>query len=370
MNPIHDVFVAGLGALGSAAVRAFARAGLRVVACDAFRPPHDLGSSHGESRIIRAAYFEDPIYAPLAQRAFKQWRALEEECGARLLRVTGGVNIGPANGMLVEGALASARRYGVAHELIDAAELMTRFPGFQVPRDHVALFEPAAGILDPEACVAAQLESARSAGADLHFNEPFRSWRRADGCFFITTSSAEYRARHLVLALGAWLPRVEPALPLQVRRQPVFWFAPPEPEQYQQDRLPHYLIEFEPGRVFYGFPDLGSGVKCAIHHEGAPTDPDAVDRSLRTADLRQVLELLARFLPRAAGPLLRSSVCLYTNTPDFHFIVDRAELNGLWYLSACSGHGFKFAPAIAELLTGAITGGAELPEVFSTRRWK
>ena len=353
--------------MGSAAARELSRAGVSVIGCDAFHPPHDHGSSHGESRIIRAAYFEDPIYAPLAQRAFTLWRELERECGQQLLRITGGVNIGPRDGMLVRGALESARLYGVQHELLERRDAARRFPGFGIAEDHVVVFEPEAGVLDPEACVAAQMESARAAGAQLHLDEALVSWHRTADGFHIKTSRGEYQAQHLILALGAWTKRFQPELPLQVTRQPVFWFEPNQSELYRADRLPHYLIEFEPGRVFYGFPDLGSGVKCAIHHEGAVVDPDAVDRTMRETELADVHGLLQQFLPHAAGPLLRSTVCLYTNTRDFHFIVDRAS-TGAWLLSACSGHGFKFAPAIAELLANAIVHGAELPAVFSGTR--
>ena len=359
-----SAFIAGLGANGSATARALARAGLEVIGCDAFRPPHDRGSSHGESRIIRAAYFEDPIYAPLAQRSFTLWRELESETNRQLLRITGGVNIGPRDGMLVRGALESARLYGVQHELLERGAAARRFPGFQIDDDHVVVFEPEAGILDPEACVAGQVESARAAGATLHTDEALLSWNRTDEGYHIKTSRSEYHTQHLILALGSWLKRFRPELPLQVTRQPVFWFEPIQAEPYRADRLPDYLIEFEPGRVFYGFPDLGSGVKCAVHHEGSAADADTVDRTMRATELAEVHQLLQQFLPNAAGPLVRSAVCLYTNTPDFHFIVDRAH-DGPWLLSACSGHGFKFAPAIAELLANAIVEGAELPAVFS-----
>src|SRR5687767_8520746 len=300
--------------MGGAIARACARGRLQVIGCDADQPPHDHGSSHGESRIIRAAYFEDPVYAPLAQRAFTLWRELETETGSLLLRVTGGLNIGPADAMLVTGALASVRAHDIPHLLLEHDEVAARFPGLRVPREQVALFEPEAGVLDPEACVAAQITSARAAGADLRIDEALTGWNRTDDGFTIETSRGVYLARTLILAVGAWMTRFRPALPLSVARQPVFWFEPIEPALYAADRLPHYLIEFERGRIFYGFPDLGNGLKCAIHHEGQPTSPDHVDRAVHTKELDEVSALVARFLPGAAGPLRHSAVCLYTNT--------------------------------------------------------
>jgi sarcosine oxidase len=366
---VYDVFVAGLGVMGSAAARAFARANYRVGGCDAYHPPHDRGSSHGESRIIRAAYFEDPIYTPLAQRSFALWRALGKESGRALLWRTGGLNIGPRSGMLVDGALLSAQTHRIAHELLSAEQITERFPGLRVDPEHVAVYEPDAGILDPEGCVNALLESARATGAELHFGEKLVGWQSEAGAVTIETTRTQYRAHALILAVGSWLPWFKPELPLRVTRQPVFWFEPTTPALYAPEQQPHYLIEYEQDRIFYGFPDLGRGLKCALHYNAPITTAEHVDRSLRTSDLNAVKTLLQRYLPGAAGPLLRHSVCLYTNTPDLHFVVDRDPVQRIvWLLSACSGHGFKFAPAIAELLLGALTRGAELPEVFSAHR--
>jgi sarcosine oxidase len=357
---IYDVFVAGVGVMGGALVRALARAGLRVGACDGHQPPHDRGSSHGESRIIRSAYFEDPVYAPLARRAQTLWRALEEETGRRLLRVTGGLDIGPEGGPLVRGALESASRYGIPHQRIGGAELMQRYPALRVGDGLAAVFEPEAGILDPEQCVAAQIESARAAGAQLRLSDALVGWRRVGGELRVATASGELTTRTLVLALGAWLPELRPELPLRVARQPVFWFDPIDAAIHAPERLPHFLIEFEPRRIFYGFPDLGQGLKCAVHHEGEGTTPGAVDRTLRPAEHAMVRSLLERFLPRAAGSLRKTAVCLYTNTPDGHFLIDRDPTDpGVWLLSACSGHGFKFAPALAELLLEALAGRSD-----------
>jgi sarcosine oxidase len=224
-------------------------------------------------------------------------------------------------------------------------------------------------VLDPELCLGALLESARAAGAELHYDEKLVGWRSDGTSVVIETVRGEYRARSLILAVGPWLPWFKPLLALRVTRQPAFWFEPTAPELYSADRQPHYLIEYELGRIFYGFPDLGRGVKCALHYNAPITTADHVDRSLRTSDVDAVRSLLERFLPAAAGPLLRQSVCLYTNTPDLHFLVDRDPLESqVWLLSACSGHGFKFAPAIAELIVNAGVRGGALPRVFGADR--
>jgi sarcosine oxidase len=367
---VYDVFIAGLGVMGGAVARALAGAGLRVTACDEREPPHARGSSHGESRILRAAYFEDPVYAPLAQRAAALWRGLEQETGRSLLRVTGGLDIGPADGTLVRGATASAREHGIRHETIGGAELMRRYPALRVGSDAVAVVEPEAGILDPETCVAAQIESARAAGAEIRLGDKLVGWRRAGAELRVTTASGGFTTRTLVLAVGAWLPAVRPELPLRVTRQAMFWFDPLDPALHAPERLPHFLIEFEPGRILYGFPNLGSGVKCAIHHGGEITTAETVDRRLQPEEHETVRSLLERFLPRAAGSLRRSAVCLYTNTADGHFLIDRDPIEpSVWLVSACSGHGFKFAPALAELLRDALAGRRDASlERFSVGR--
>jgi sarcosine oxidase len=204
----------------------------------------------------------------------------------------------------------------------------------------------------------------------LHLSEPLLGWQRSADGFRIDTSSASYHARTLILALGPWLPAFREELSLQVTRQTVFWFAPEKPELYTPGRLPHYLIEFEPDRIFYGFPDLGHGVKCTVHHEGEITSADDVDRTMRGAEYAEVRALAEQFLPGAVGELTRFSVCLYTNTPDLHFVLDQdGKEPDVWLLSACSGHGFKFAPALAELLVTSMTGmGGPRHDLFSASR--
>jgi len=370
-----DVVVAGLGAMGSALLYHLARRGARAVGVDRFAPPHALGSTHGLSRIIREAYFEHPLYVPLVQRAYALWADLETRTGRTLFRRTGGLMIGPRDGALVAGARRSARVHALAHEELTAGEVRQRFAAFAVPNSMAALLEPRAGVLDPEACIEAHLMLARAAGAEVRTNREVLHWRAERGVVHVATDAEEYEAPRLALCTGAWTPTLAGDLPitLSVERQVMHWFTPErDAELFTPDRCPIAMIEYAPERFFYVLPDNGAGVKAAIHHEGVVTSPDAVCRDVDAEEVRHVRELLAEFLPRAAGVHRRSATCLYTNTPDQHFLVDfhpgHAEV---LLVSACSGHGFKFASAIgevaADLLSGAATSFDLRPFSFADR---
>jgi sarcosine oxidase len=354
-----DVIVAGLGAAGSATLRELARRGHRVLGLDRFAPPHDRGSSHGRSRIIREAYFEEPRYVPLVRRAYEGWTALEAERGVTLFHRTGGLTAGPADGELVRGALASARAHGIAHELLDADGIRARVPAF-APGDGVAgVWEHRAGWLAPEAAIAAALDSARAHGASVRTGEPLLAWRADARGVEVTVPSGRVAAGALVLAVGAWTGRVlaELGLPLAVRRNVQLWFAPRTPAAFAPDRFPVLLHEHAPGRAWYGIPDAGDGVKLALHDFGVPADPDAPDRTVTAGDEAAVRALIRRYLPDADGPLRAASVCPYTVTPDGHFILDRHPAHDrVVVASPCSGHGFKFAPALGEALADLATG--------------
>ncbi|MBI2920399.1 MAG: N-methyl-L-tryptophan oxidase [Planctomycetes bacterium] len=354
-----DVAIAGLGAMGGAAAYHLARRGRRVVGFDRFAPPHSLGSSHGETRIIREAYFEDPRYVPVIQRAYTLWRELERESGQTLLLETGGLMIGPPGGGVVKGARASGDTRRLPYEMLDARELARRFPALHPDPDTVAVWEPRAGILFPEACVAAHLAAAARAGADLRTDEPVLSWRPDGEGVAITTPRGTYLARRLLLAPGALLPQLlnGAALPLTVTRQPLFWFQPKaHAEQFAPDRFGIFIWEAEPDFFFYGFPALEGRVKVTRHLGGAPTSPDQVDRELRPAEVAALRQRLARFIPDLDTPPVDASVCLYTNTADGHFVIDRHPAHPqVLVVSACSGHGFKFSSAIGEIAADLLT---------------
>ena len=347
-----DVIVVGLGAMGSAALYHLAQRGVRVIGFDRFAPPHALGSTHGLSRIIREAYYEHPRYVPLVQRAYELWAELERRAARRLFHQTGGLMIGDADGVLVTGALQSAREHGLAHEMLSATEVHTRFPGFVLPTEMSGFFEPRAGVLDPEGCVEAHLQLAAATGAEVRSNEPVREWNVRGGRVRVVTELGTYDAGRLALCAGAWNPRLidDDSITLRVERQVMHWFTPARtPELFAPARCPIAMTEYAPDRIFYFVPDSGDGVKAAIHHEGEVTDPDAVRRDVTDEDVAPVTDLLRRYLPNAAGSLRGSATCLYTNTSDGHFLLaSHARHDEVLIVSACSGHGFKFASAIGE----------------------
>jgi len=356
---VYDVAIVGLGAMGSAAAYHFARRGARVIGFDRWTPPHTRGSSHGESRIIREAYFEDPRYVPLVQRAYRLWRELEGLSGERLLRETGGLMIGLPDGVLVRGATLSAETHGLPYETLDARQIRARFPSLAPRDDMVAVWEPRAGVLFPERGVHAHLEQAKAAGAVLALDTGVSRWSAQGGAFALDTTRGVERARRVVLAANAWLEGLLPdvRLPLTVARQPLFWFEP-KTHAARLARLPIHLWEPEPDRFFYGFPAMEGRIKVATHGRGATTDPDHVDREVKDDEVAAIRTRLAAFLPDANGRFDRAAVCLYANTPDGHFVIDRhPEHEDLLIVSACSGHGFKFAPAIGALAADLLLEG-------------
>ena len=357
---IHDAAILGLGAMGSAAAYHLARRGAKVLGIDQFEPPHTNGSSHGETRVIREAYFEHPSYVPLVQRAYELWTDLERESGEHLYLRTGGLMVGVKDGIVVGGSIRSAQEHKLAHEVLNGSEVTRRFPGLVPSPAMYAVLEPRAGIVFPEKCVAAHLAGARKFGAELKTNEKAVSWKAQNDGVEVTTDRGTYSAHKLIVTAGAWLPRLFPALQrvLTIERQVLLWFKALDPTLFTPDRFPIHLWEYEPDKMFYGFPDLGEGVKVAFHHQGETTDPEKVNRNVTEADIDSMRKLLARFLPQANGKYLRGTVCLYTNTPDGHFIIDfQPGSERVVIASPCSGHGFKFASAMGEVLADLATAG-------------
>lgn len=356
----YDVIIVGLGAMGSAAAYHLAKNGLRVLGLDRFQPPHNFGSSHGLTRIIREAYFEDPLYVPLVQRAYELWADLELQSGKELLQKTGGLMIGPVDGALVSGASRSAEQHRLAHEILASAALAQTFPVFKVQDNPTAVWEPRAGVLFPERAIQTHLELAAKLGAELRFNEPVRKWEPLGKCVRIFTDSDFYTGNHLVLSPGAWMSSLlpEPRLPLTVERQVLFWFKPlSHLELFQPDRLPIFIRQYAPDKFFYGFPDLGDGVKVAFHHQGGHVAPDSLSQKVEQNEIDEMRHVLSEYLPDANGELRSTAVCMYTNAPDEHFVLDyHPEYPQVVVASPCSGHGFKFSPAIGEMIAGMIGG--------------
>jgi sarcosine oxidase len=358
----YDVAVLGLGVVGGAAAAALARRGLRVLGLDRFTPPHAMGSSHGHSRVIREAYFEHPLYVPLVRRAYDLWDELARDSGQELLVPTGLLSLGPPEGTVVAGARRSAREHGIPHEELATTELRARFPALTPPADATGLLEQRAGLLHPERCVSALLDRARSRGAELRTREPVLSWAANGEGVVLYTASGEWRAQALVIAAGPWAGALlsDLDLPLTVERQVVCWFETDAGrDELRPPRLPIVLWEHTPGRMFYVTPDTGDGVKAAFHHGGETTAPDAV-REVHTREVEEARALLARLVPAAAaGSVQEARTCLYTNTPDGHFLLDRHPRHRRVVIaSPCSGHGFKFAPAVGEAVADLLAGAA------------
>jgi sarcosine oxidase len=351
---MHDVLVVGLGAMGSAALYQLAQRGCRVIGVDMHDPPHSLGSTHGRSRIIREAYYEHPSYVPLVRRAYASWSALERASGETLFQRTGGLMMGAPDSGLVRGALESAALHDIDVEELSAAEIMRRFPAFVAEQGMIGVYERSAGMLFPEACVRAYVGLAKGLGADVRPHTRVHSLSRTNDAITAETSNGTITARRIVVAAGSWASGLlEPlgvSMPLAVERQTMHWFEPAgDRSLLVPERFPIALVEHAPNRIFYAMPDIGDGVKAAIHYEGAFVTAASIDRAVSEADTAPVMELVRRFIPPAGGAIRESAVCMYTNTPDLDFIVAAVpDMPNVILVSACSGHGFKFASAIGE----------------------
>ena len=373
----YDAVVLGLGAMGSATLCHLALRGWRVLGLEQFLPGHSLGSSHGDSRIIRATYFEHPLYVPLVRRAHNLWRELEERAGASLMTIKGGLMIGPPDGMVVSGTLRSAAEHHLPYELLAPEATRERFPAFRLADDLVAVLDPGAGYLYPEACNKAHISVAREAGAEARFNEPVMAWAPDGAGVCVTTASRDYFADRLVIAGGAWSGELlrELGLPLTVERQSVFWLEPDgELELYDSARFPVYAYEYEPGSICYGFPRLPRGVKASVMHDGETSQhPDRVRRTIEEAEAEPLRAALRPVLPGLAKAAIRESgVCIFTNTPDHDFIIDfHPRYRQVLVSSACSGHGFKFASALGEVHADLLTTGSARFDLSAFRidRW-
>jgi sarcosine oxidase len=353
-----DIIIAGLGAMGSAAAFHLARRGQRVLGFDRFTPPHSLGSSHGQTRIIREAYFEHPIYVPMVQRAYVLWDELARAAGVELLKPTGGLMIGRPDSVVFRGAKDSADAHRLPYEILTAAQVRRRFPALRPDDDMLAVLEPRAGILFPERCIAAHLTLAARHGATLRYDEPILHWSADDDGVKVLTRKNEFRARQLILTAGSWINYLIAGrrLPFTIERQVLFWFeAQHSPAEFYPERLPIHLWQFDGKHFFYGFPDLGDGVKVARHHDGELTSPEVVRRDVTSAEVDEMRAIVRRYLPAADGPLRSATVCLYTNTPDEHFWIDRLpDCPQVLVASPCSGHGFKFSSVIGEVLADLV----------------
>ncbi|MEA2531229.1 MAG: sarcosine oxidase [Thermomicrobiales bacterium] len=358
----YDVIVVGLGAMGSAAAYHLSRRGERVLGLDAYAAGHTNGSSHGESRIIRLAYYEHPDYNMLLARAYELWAALEAEAGEQLLYPSGGLMFGRPDDELVAESIAAIRRQEREHEILDAVEVRRRYPAFQPDDDEIALFDPRMGILFADRCVAAHRRLAVAHGAVLRDETTVRRWTATADGVEVWTDAGRFRAARLVIAAGPWIGKLLPELArmIGIERIPVFYWQPREsPDLFALGRFPVYMWERRGEGVFYGFPHLTlPGIKAGRHHNEDWCDPDTVERVVTAEDERLVRDFFARHIPALNGEVVERYACLYTTTPDQHFLIDRHPAHAnVCYASSCSGHGFKFAAVVGELLADlALTG--------------
>jgi sarcosine oxidase len=374
-----DVVVCGLGVMGSAALHHLARRGKRVLGLERHAPGHDRGSSHGHTRIIRLGYFEHPSYVPLLRRAYALWRELEDASGRQLLHLTGIAEIGPPAGILVRGTLEAARLHGLRHDVLTAAELMRRFPVFRLSPEHVAVVQPDGGVLDVEPSIAAQIALATAAGAEIRSGDTVRAIEPRAGRVRIISDHGVVEAGTAIVAAGAWMPALLPELAptLRATREVVGWFEAADADLFSAGRCPVFIIESRHG-MHYGIPPrggagIGATIKVAKHHHRNETvDPDACDRTVSAQDEALIRAAVADHLPAANGPLKAAETCLYTMTPDGHFLIDRLPgAPNIIAASPCSGHGFKFAPVIGEILADLATTGTTAHDIarFSLGRF-
>lgn len=367
MQNHYDVAVIGLGAMGSATLAALAARGKRVIGFEAVYPAHKLGSSHGDSRLIRLGYFEDPSYVPLLQRAYMNWRALEARLRTEILTVSGVLQIGRPQSEIVSGTLASCREYGLAHEVLDPQAMASRFPAYSLGSEEVAVLDPEGGYLRPEAAVMGYLKLAAEDGAAMHFGEKITAIEPdADGVTLVSGLN-RYRASKVVVSTGPWIAELVPDLKAYAQpiRQVVAWYQPLDGFKTAPGRMPAFILDEDEGGSYFGFPAIGDdGVKVGRHaHFREPIEPNAPNPPPNKADTDLLDTFIAKHLPAAAGKRVAATTCRYTMLPGENFLIDFLPTDQrVIVASPCSGHGFKFTSVVGEMLSGlALDGGTDLP---------
>ena len=376
MPDTYDAIVLGLGAMGAAATYQLARRGAKVLGIDQFSPPHELGSTHGETRITRVACGEGPEYTAFAARSHEIWRELEAETGLELLTqngflaISGGGDRSSNHGVadFLGGTVAAAKAAGIGHEILDAAAMRRRYPAFGVADGDTAYHDSVGGFVRPEECITAQLRMATRFGATLGLNERVVSFDQADGVVTVRTEKGTYRARQLIVSAGAWLPGLlGPALSgsFMVTRQVLYWFrarSEAAHADFAPECFPVYIWQLPRHQSIYGFPALGGiedGVKLATEQYDVATTPQSVSRTVDADETREMYETYVEpFFPGLSPVCVRRKVCMYTWVDKARFIIDRhPALDRVIVASPCSGHGFKHSAGIGELLAEMVTTG-------------
>ena len=358
----YDVIILGTGGVGSAATFHLARRGAKVLGLDRFPGGHDKGSSHGETRIIRKAYFEHPNYVPLLHRAYELWGDLEQRAAEKLYHEVGLIEIGPPDGVVVPGVLTSARQHQLRVDELTEQQVVERFPGLAMPAGCGAVFEQNAGYLMVERCVLAHLEQAAKCGAELRTGETILDWQATHRGVIVRTDKNSYSSQTLVITAGAWASDLLASLGIKLRvlRKHLHWYACNDPSYRVDHGCPAFFFE-TPAGYFYGFPQIDErGVKVADHTGGTEISAPLVDDKLtEPQDVRRVEQFLRNHLPGVSANPQQHAVCYYTMSPDEHFIVDRHPAHpNVVFAAGLSGHGFKFTSVLGEVLADLASDGA------------
>lgn len=360
MSSVYDVIVIGVGAMGSATVYELAKRGKRVLGIERFDIPNDQGSSHGINRIIRLAYYEHPSYVPLLRRSYELWADIESRADEKLLYKTGSIDTDAENGNVFTGSLESCRVHDIPHEVLTASETNKRFPGYNLPDGHFSLFQQDGGFLLAERSIVAYANSAMALGAEIHARESVEGWEvTGSGSVRVKTSRDEYEAESLVVTAGAWSEKLVPGLSkLAVpERQVLAWLQPEDPSLFAPERFPVFNAMFEEGR-YYGFPVFGiPGFKIGrYHHLEEQTDADEVIRDVTDRDEAVLRSAVERYFPTANGSVMTMKTCMFTNSPDEHFIIGSPGGSPqVSFAAGFSGHGFKFASVVGEVMADLAT---------------
>jgi sarcosine oxidase len=363
---MYDVIVIGLGAMGNAAVAEIAARGHRVLGLEAFQPAHKLSSSHGDSRIIRLGYHEDPAYLPLLQRAYRNWARMERRLQTDLLTKVGVLQIGKPDSELIRGMLASCAQYGLAHDILDHTAMADRYPAYRLADGEIGVFDPQGGYIRPEAAVWGNLKLATADGAHIHIGERVTGIERGE-TITVRSPQARYETHKVILATGAWIAELVPELAALARpiKQVVAWYQPRDGFLAQPERMPCFLSDEGQDGTWFGFPQIGvDGVKIGKHcHFLEPINPDEANPPITQADIDLLDSFAARRMPEVATTQVKAVTCRYTMLPGENFLIDvLPDDSRVVVCSACSGHGFKFSSVLGEILADlALDGGTTLP---------
>ncbi len=357
----YDVIVAGVGGMGSATIHELSSRGLKVLGLEKFNIPHNMGSSHGMTRIIRLAFREGSEYVPLARRSYELWRSLEQKVGEQLLYTTGSIHGGLPGTTAFESTLEACVTQKVTHEVLSGNEVSSRFPGYNFPDETKAVFQADGGFLVPERCIKGYVSISRELGAVIHEEEPLLEWNPTSYGISAVTHRGVYTAEKLIITSGPWTGKLLPELaPLAVaERQVLAWFKPRNQEAFSPSNFPVFTLATNEGS-FYGFPSFdGYGFKLGkFHHFGEAVDPDNFSRTPTPEDEAVLRGFTGTYFPDALGETEDMAVCLFTNSPDEHFIIGTlANYPQVSVAAGFSGHGFKFCSAVGEIMADISVNG-------------